>query len=118
MPFRIGLAALCLLLTTPALAIDVFLNGVKVTGALQGQTFENAKVTIDAAGNVRIDAPGYKVELEGAAEAIEPASQPAVAGANDAGQVAVRHVAPAAASVVLAVEHGGCNGYATLYPVL
>jgi hypothetical protein len=66
---RLSLIALALLITTPALAVEIYLNGVKVTGALKGQTFENAKVSIDAAGDVRIDAPGYKVELEGAAQA-------------------------------------------------
>lgn len=64
---RIAPIILALLFATPALAVDIYLNGVKVTGALKGQTFENAKVSIDAAGDVRIDAPGYKVELEGAA---------------------------------------------------
>lgn len=74
MQIRIWLSALFLLFATPALAIDVYLNGVKVTGALKGQTFENAKVAIDAAGNVRIDAPGYKVEVEGAAQAAQAAA--------------------------------------------
>lgn len=69
MQIRVMLSALVLLFATPALAIDVYLNGVKVTGALKGQSFDNAKVSIDAAGNVRIDAPGYKVEVEGAAQA-------------------------------------------------
>lgn len=64
---RIAPIILALLFATPALAVDIYLNGVKVTGALKGQTFENAKVAIDAAGDVRINAPGYKVELEGAA---------------------------------------------------
>lgn len=74
MRIRLWLSALFLLLATPALAVDVYLNGVKVTGALKGQTFENAKVSIDAAGNVRIDAPGYKVEVEGTAQAAPAAA--------------------------------------------
>lgn len=39
---------------------DVYLNGVNITG-VTNQTFEKATVTIDAQGNVRIDAPGYAV---------------------------------------------------------
>lgn len=66
---RIAPLILALFFATPAAAVEVYLNGVKVTGALKGQTFDNAKVSIDAAGDVRIDAPGYKVELEGFAGA-------------------------------------------------
>lgn len=77
---RLSLIVLALLVSAPALAVEVYLNGVKVTGALKGQTFENAKVTIDAAGDVRIDAPGYKVELEGAPTAAAPAAATLPAG--------------------------------------
>jgi len=54
-------AILILLLAAPALAGEVYLNGVNVTG-VTNQTFEKAKVTIDGNGDVHIDAPGYQVQ--------------------------------------------------------
>jgi hypothetical protein len=66
---------------TPALATNVFLNGVQVDG-LTNQKFEKATVTFDANGNVRIDAPGYQVQTLGAggnkpAEAMTASATPA-----------------------------------------
>ncbi|MCP4674818.1 MAG: hypothetical protein GY854_04755 [Deltaproteobacteria bacterium] len=43
-------------------ARSIFLNGVDIS-AVRGQTFKGASVTIDTNGDVRIDAPGYKVEV-------------------------------------------------------
>jgi hypothetical protein len=40
----------------------VFLNGVDIS-EVRGQTFKNASVTVDDNGDVRINAPGYKVEV-------------------------------------------------------
>ena len=45
----------------PALAGEVYLNGVNVTG-VTNQTFEKAKVRIDENGDVHIEAPGYAVQ--------------------------------------------------------
>jgi hypothetical protein len=58
-----------------ALAVEVFLNGTKITG-LGDQVIEKATVTLDKAGNVHISAPEYKVRELGA-ESAAPAPQPA-----------------------------------------
>lgn len=42
-------------------AVEVFFNGVQVTG-LKNQTFEGCKVKFDSGGNVHITAKGYKVK--------------------------------------------------------
>lgn len=64
------LSALLLLLLVPALASaappKIFLNGVDITG-LTDQTFEGATVKLDSQGNVLIDAPKYKVEVQDSA---------------------------------------------------
>lgn len=49
------------LLSLPALAAEVFVNGVSVEG-LTNQTFEKVNVRLDEKGNVHIDAPGYSVK--------------------------------------------------------
>ncbi len=51
------------LISAAALAGSVFINDVKVTG-LKGQTFEGATVVFDDNGDIRIDAPGYRIEVE------------------------------------------------------
>lgn len=65
---RILLALCCLSL--PALAVEVYVNGVSVDG-LTNHTFEKVTVRLDERGNVQIDAPGYsvkKVNLSGGGE--------------------------------------------------
>lgn len=49
--------------TAPALAQDVFLNGVRITG-VKNQDFDNASVRIDSQGNIRILAPHYTVKRQ------------------------------------------------------
>ncbi len=44
-----------------ARAVEVFLNGVQVTGAKE-QVIDNAKVILDKRGDVHIQAPDYKVQ--------------------------------------------------------
>lgn len=66
--------ALCCL-SLPALAVEVYVNGVSVDG-LTNHTFEKVTVRLDEKGNVQIDAPGYsvkKVNLAGGAEKPKPA---------------------------------------------
>lgn len=46
-----------------ALALDVYLNGVLITG-VRNQEIQNATVQLDAQGNVKILAPHYRVERE------------------------------------------------------
>jgi hypothetical protein len=63
-------AALALALAAgTAVAGDVYVNGVKVTGALKNVDLDASKVSFDAQGDIRITAPGYKVEVEGPAQA-------------------------------------------------
>ena len=56
---RILIALCCLSL--PALAVEVYVNGVSVDG-LTNHTFEKVTVRLDEKGNVQIDAPGYSVK--------------------------------------------------------
>ncbi|MBN2497817.1 MAG: hypothetical protein JXR96_24695 [Deltaproteobacteria bacterium] len=66
---RKALATACALLlvciAASAAAVEVYLNGVKITG-LADQTIEGAKVVLDKGGNVYITAPEYKVRELGA----------------------------------------------------
>jgi hypothetical protein len=65
---RILIALCCVSL--PALAVEVYVNGVSVDG-LTNHTFEKVTVRLDDKGNVQIDAPGYsvkKVNLTGSAD--------------------------------------------------
>ena len=50
----------CALVASPALALDVFLNGIKVTN-LKNADLRNCSVKFDAEGNVHIISPGYNV---------------------------------------------------------
>lgn len=57
----------------PGAAGGVFLNGVNIDGVVD-QKFENCTVTIDAQGNVLIQAKGYRVEPVSADDAEKPAA--------------------------------------------
>lgn len=76
-------------LASVALAGSVFVNGVNVD-SLRNTTFENVTVTIDADGNLQIDAPNYKIEVVDPA-AVGGAPMPAapVPPAQTPGQAAV-----------------------------
>ena len=63
------------LFCTPALAVDIFLNGVKITG-LSDQTIDGAKVVLDKQGNVHITAAEYKVKELAGATTTQPTAQP------------------------------------------
>jgi hypothetical protein len=52
-------------ITFSALAADLFINGVKVTG-MKDTEIKNCNVKIDSAGNIHIDAPGIKIVDESA----------------------------------------------------
>lgn len=55
---------LALLTSGVAQAGDVYVNDVHVNPVdLQGMTLEDVDVTIDASGNIRIAAPGYKIQV-------------------------------------------------------
>ena len=62
----IGVIAISLIVSISfsAEARSVFLNGVDIS-TIRNRTFENAKVTIDKDGNIRIAAPGYEVKVAG-----------------------------------------------------
>lgn len=65
-------------LTSAALAGHVYINGVNVD-SLRDVTFDNVSVTIDAQGNLHVDAPGYTIEVVdpgGTAPAPSPAPAP------------------------------------------
>ncbi len=76
MSMRILLCLFCLFFSLPVFGYDVFVNGTKVNG-LRNQNFQRVEsVSFDAAGNVRINAPAYSIEVE--------APPVAKQGANDA----------------------------------
>ncbi len=52
------------LLTAAALAGNLYVNDIHVNPTdLQGMTLEQVDVSIDSDGNIRISAPGYKIEV-------------------------------------------------------
>src|SRR5512138_1178688 len=71
------LAAAVACAAAPAWAA-VYLNGVNIDG-VTGQRFDNCTVVIDDRGNVRIEAKGYAVKIDGA-------DAPPATGAQGAGQ--------------------------------
>ncbi len=80
MSIRLLAAALgSLLFAMPVGAVEVFVNGVKVTGGIRSTGFENVNVRFDENGNVFIDAPGYKIQVAGT-----PAAPPPTPPANPA----------------------------------
>jgi hypothetical protein len=60
--------ALALALPVAALAGSVYLNGINIDGVVN-QVFDNARVEIDANGNVRITAKGYAAKSDAATAA-------------------------------------------------
>ena len=76
------LALMVLLGTTAAQARKVYLNGVDIS-AVRGQTFKQATVAIDSNGDIRIDAPGYKVEVVDQNQAEKKPAKPIPAAAAD-----------------------------------
>ncbi len=58
----LGVLAGLLLLTSPAWGYEVYINKVKVTGAIRDMTLEKVNVKFDAQGNLHIDAPGYEIQ--------------------------------------------------------
>ena len=56
-------------------AVEVYLNGVQITGA-KDQVIDKAKVTLDKNGNVHISAPDYKVREVGTPGAPGPGTSP------------------------------------------
>lgn len=53
--------ALALLIAAPALAVEVYLNGVKLSG-LRNAELSGCTVRFDANGDVQIMSPGYRIE--------------------------------------------------------
>lgn len=58
---RAAAAALALLIAAPALAVEVYLNGVKLSG-LRNAELSGCTVRFDANGDVQILSPGYRIE--------------------------------------------------------
>ena len=67
----------------PASAASVTLNGVNIDG-VTSQKFENCTVTIDAQGNVHIEAKGYAVKNGGPSSSTDPAARTTTAARTDA----------------------------------
>ena len=80
---------IALALLFPALAANVYLNGVRAD-VLPEVTLTNTTVRIDAEGNVWIDAPGYRVQVVSPTEYARPAAVPTpppeASGASRVGQ--------------------------------
>jgi len=59
----LGLAgAVLMFAAAPAQAQKIYVNGTECTGIVNAR-FEGATVSFDAQGNIRIDAPGYRVQV-------------------------------------------------------
>lgn len=67
------LATLVALTAVPAGAVEIFINNVKVTGALRNQDLAIRKIRFADNGDLYIDAPDYKIET---AEPGAPATPP------------------------------------------
>lgn len=79
MSIRLLAAALVsLLFALPAGAVEVFVNGVKVTGGIRGTGFDNVNVRFDDQGNVLIEAPGYKIQVADQPTPVTPTAPPVV----------------------------------------
>jgi hypothetical protein len=52
-------------------AAEVYINGVKVTGAIQDRALQGVNVQFNAAGDVYVNAPGYAVKSENGTVRIE-----------------------------------------------
>ncbi|MFN3197877.1 MAG: hypothetical protein ACE366_05600 [Bradymonadia bacterium] len=74
-----GLVLAATLISGVALGQEIYLNKVKVGGALTDRNFKNVEVHFDSEGNVHITAPGFQVQvLENAGEANASAAQTAL----------------------------------------
>lgn len=71
------LAALVAFTALPAGAVEIFINNVKVTGALRAQELAVRKVRFAENGDLYIDAPEYKIET---AEPTAPVTPPPTVG--------------------------------------
>src|SRR5512138_457886 len=84
------IAAAVACVAAPASAA-VYLNGINIDG-VTGQRFDNCTVVIDDRGNVRIEAKGYAVKIDGADA---PATQGVPGGGAPTGGTAPNTGAPA-----------------------
>lgn len=75
---------LCLCVASPALAVDVYLNNVRVT-ALTGVTISGATVRFDSRGDVYITAPGYSVSTVDDGQTTPPRTDAGPASPHDTG---------------------------------
>jgi hypothetical protein len=99
----------------PTAAGSVYLNGVRIDG-VTGQTFDNARVTIDAQGNVHIEAKGYEVRQVNAAPSPgSPSGAPAAPIiAPLTGAVPATAPAPPATAHAMAASAGAVPGAAAM----
>ncbi len=92
----------------PASAASVTLNGVNIDG-VTSQKFENCTVTIDAQGNVHIEAKGYAVKNGGAPAPGDPAARTSGASGANGGATRAADARPPTGKLTrryfLATEH-------------
>jgi hypothetical protein len=74
----LGIALFSVLVAAPVGAVEVYINGQKVTGGVRDTNFEKVDVRFDANGNVLIDAPGYQIQVTDLGSAGAPGSVPGV----------------------------------------
>ena len=96
--------ALVWLFAAPAGAVDVYLNGVQITGA-KDQVIDKAKVTLDKNGNVHISAPDYKVREVGTPGAPGPGTSPPPAAPTTTANLRNKYF------IVTEVTRPGMTGY-------
>lgn len=108
----LALALASLFLAAPVGAVEVYVNGIKVTGGIRNTGFERVNVRFDESGNVLIDAPGYKIQIAdqpAAAPGVTPPAAPAVPAPTPPAYpppTSATRAAPPAAPVAPAVPAG------------
>jgi hypothetical protein len=85
-------------------AVEVYLNGVQITGA-KDQEIDKAKVTLDKNGNVHISAPDYKVREVGTPGAPGPGTSPPPAAPTTTANLRNKYF------IVTEVTRPGMTGY-------
>ena len=83
MSILVRLAVLAaIMFSGPALAGEVFVNGVKVTDQIRNQALQGANVQFNAQGDIYINAPGFEVVDEAGQKTLKVTAMPAAASAE------------------------------------
>ena len=100
--------------TAPAMAQEIYLNGVKITG-VRNQEIENATVTIDGRGNVKILAPQYRVERIDATDRGPSGATTKITSSGQAPRNGTSTVSSQGSSNVAPPPEGGGSGLSRRY---